>query len=135
MKTRLSASLLVLLTALTARAQNHDFRLAQVVTEFDFDANGTADRVSTSTYTYDGRNPIRSVSETDANGDGIVDSRSSVTFTYNHRGDRILSVAETYSVADNTVTSRSTITDTYDRRGRRVGELIQFDRPDRKSVV
>src|SRR5437773_8361380 len=100
MTTSLYAALRVLMAALTARAQNHDFRLAQVVTEFDFNADGTADRVSTSTYTYDGRNPIRSVSEMDANGDGIADSRSAVAFTYNHRGDRIFSVAETYSVAD-----------------------------------
>src|SRR6266542_6073135 len=129
MKTRLSAGLLVLLVALTTRAQNHDSRVAQVVTEFDSDADGTADLILRNTYTYDDRNLIRSVSETDLNGDGITDDRSAATFTYNRRGDRILVVGETYSVADNSVESRSTITYTYDRRGRRVGELIQIDRP------
>jgi hypothetical protein len=128
MKKSFAAVVPVLLLAFSAPAANPKFIIAKVVLEIDANGDGTSLPFSVVTYTYDGDQLIRAVSEFDRNQNGIMDVQYTSTWTYNVDGQRVAATNASRTIPAGTITSRSATSYEYNDQGTLIGELFETDR-------
>jgi hypothetical protein len=125
MKNPFAAIWFGLLLAFTSGAENPTWLPTQVVREVD--AGKGAITTFISSYTYDGRRPIRAVSEHDLDRDGIMDRRVVSTYTYDQDGHRVLVVFEEYAIPGGTLETRIQFTYAYDQKGNLLQSVVERD--------